>query len=106
MDTHDEEYHRLYQKQREFDKQHKATKTVSASDPLVSYAIEILQRHLLNEYEAMRDANDYLDGGSLSQISPPSEHATRIAFIESDRLAKSRIPQLTRAIEILNGKTK
>jgi len=66
----------------------------------MKYVIEKLQYDLLRETEARQDAIEYLDGVGITPMLGSGEQ-TRLAFIESKRLAQERIPQLTNAINLL-----
>lgn len=66
------------------------------------YVLEILQRSLLNETRYRADAIECLNGGQVSPMSQ-SEESTRLALLESKRLAEERIPQLANAIEIIKS---
>lgn len=68
----------------------------------MNYANEILHRELIYETQCRADAIEYLNGGVVSPM-PSTEPETRLAFIESKRLAEERIPQLVDAIARINA---
>lgn len=67
----------------------------------MNYAIELLKRELVYETQCRADAIEYLDGGIVSPMQV-AEKQTRLAFIESKRLAEERIRQLNAVIDLID----
>lgn len=69
----------------------------------MKYVIERLQRELIFETECRADAIEHLTPtGTKVMALDSAREQTRAAFIESLKLAEERIPQLSKALEILS----
>ncbi len=63
------------------------------------YAIEILKEHLRNELRYAHDADEHIENAGGVHFEMTRD--TKQAFQESRRIAWERIPQLKKAIELL-----